>query len=271
MIRVAVGRQAVLRRMGSAAAHWMTRARLFTSEDEQAGRHIRRDNIWSEVKADLVALQHAKCAYCERRLGSAGVEWTVDHFRPKGAVRRRDALPAGACDVGGASAVGYYRLAYELENLLAACLPCNNAHKSDFFPTAQGRRLGSADPTELAGERPYLISPASQQDTDPEQAIGWRGPVPTPAGDGFTRQRALVTIDVLGLASREELIRERVLVLIGVWLAHSCGDSEVLDLLCDPTNQHAGCARRFRRLCQEQPAAAQAEYALLRRLVQAPG
>lgn len=271
MIRVLAEPQAILRRMGDQAANWLTRARLLTSELERAGRYVKLDAIWSEIKADLVELQHVKCAYCERILGSAGVEWSVDHFRPKGAVRYRDRLPGGVRDVGGASTVGYYLLAYDLGNLVATCLPCNTFHKSNYFPTAQPRRLNSTDPAQLVAEQPYLVNPVDHGDDDPEALIAWRGPVPTAAADGgFARDRALVTIDVLGLATREELVRERVLVLIGVWLAYRAGDQRALDRLCQPTGLHAACAREFRRLCELDPDVAKTEYELIQDLLSPP-
>jgi hypothetical protein len=270
VIRVLAGRQAILRRLGTMANSWAGRAHHMTEENRRAGRHVRNTNIWSELKDGLVELQQQKCAYCERRLGSAGIEWAVDHFRPKGRISARKSLLANATDVGGDSDVGYYLLAYDADNYVVACLTCS-ARKANGFPTGRDRRPHTADPAELAQENAYLINPADRLDLDPEHAIAWRGPIPTPGQvAGFDRLRALVTIDVLGLA-REDLVRDRILVILGVLLAHqgtAAGpDVAMLDALCGPASQHAGCARYFRRLCETDLQAAHAELANLRAIL----
>ena len=113
MIRISAGRDAILRGLGDDAGSWLGQARALTNENQLARRHQKREFLWSRTKTVLAALQGHLCAYCGRRLGDAGQDWTVDHFRPKGAVAACDILPAGAVDVGGRSATGYYLLAYE--------------------------------------------------------------------------------------------------------------------------------------------------------------
>ncbi|GLY44498.1 hypothetical protein Amsp01_105210 [Amycolatopsis sp. NBRC 101858] len=232
---------------------------MLTGQNERAGAHVTATPIWSEVRAVLARLQRGKCAYCERKLGSSGDEVTIDHFRPKGKIA---AWKGRAADVGGASRTGYFLLAYDPRNYLAACRRCNNKWKGSRFPTARSRRLDTAEADLLAEELPYLVSPADPEDIDPERLIGWDGPMPIPA-DPAGRDRALVTIDVLGLA-HEDLVKERQLVLRNVWLAHQNAQGEKPDVLakamlddwCSPASAHSACARRFRELCDENPAAA---------------
>jgi uncharacterized protein (TIGR02646 family) len=259
MIRLAIANRDLRERIEAVAADWFTRARLLTGRNADAREHVAASPIWSEVRAVLARLQRGKCAYCERKLGSSGDEVTIDHFRPKGGIT---AWHGRATDVGGASRTGYYLLAYDPHNYVAACWRCNNKWKGSRFPTAQPRRLDTAEAHVLAEELPYLVSPADPEDIDPEQLIGWDGPVPVPA-DPAERDRALVTIDVLGLA-HEDLVKERQLVLRSVWLAHRNAHGEnpevfakaMLDDLCSPASAHSSCARRFRALCDEDPAAA---------------
>jgi uncharacterized protein (TIGR02646 family) len=76
--------------------------------------------------ADLQALYHQKCAYCETD-PAAGSSLQVEHFRPKDKNNRvsKDSDDRHA----------YYWLAYEWSNLLLMCAKCNGA-KSDYFPLA---------------------------------------------------------------------------------------------------------------------------------------
>jgi uncharacterized protein (TIGR02646 family) len=114
------------------------------------------------VKSALIAMQHSKCCYCERRIGEAG---DVEHFRPKGSVCQ-DEYTAELVP-------GYYWLAYEWDNLLYACKECNQRHKGVLFPladpTKRVRSHKSAD--RVVDEASLLIDPSR---TDPEPLIGFR-------------------------------------------------------------------------------------------------
>ena len=45
------------------------------------------NNEWSDIKQAFIALQHSKCAFCEKPLEGV-IEQDVEHYRPKGAVVR---------------------------------------------------------------------------------------------------------------------------------------------------------------------------------------
>jgi 5-methylcytosine-specific restriction endonuclease McrA len=264
VIRIVTGRFRLLARLGADGALWEGEAHRATERNRALGRHeSRRDNLWSRLKPGLVDLQHGKCAYCESDLGSDGVDWTVDHHRPKAKVQAHPDLPERTVDVGGAAPTGYHLLAYDPDNFLGCCATCNKL-KDTYFPTAARRVLDTGDRAALREEKPYLLDPSDLDDPDPERLITWRGPIPLPAPglDEHDRRRALATIAVLGLF-REKLVKDRIYVLLGVYWAHRDGDTRRLDRLCAPDNRFSACARRFRELCETDPAAAQEEFDLM--------
>jgi hypothetical protein len=269
LIKIAIDEKAVAATVDKLVPTWRGRARDATEKNTIAGRHLKdRDGLWSEIKSVFVGRQNRKCGYCERMLGSSGIEWDMEHFRPKRRIRRWTSASPGVVDIGDASDVGYFRLAFDTRNYLVSCKPCNTIYKSDFFPTAAPRQLATDDPAVLGTESPYLINPADPDDIDPERLIGFAGMIPIPVAiSGSDRVRALVTIELLNLA-RPDLIRDRAEVIIGVWsaiqlLAHpTVKNQEIgqkhLEWLCSDGSRHANCARYFRRLWAEDPDAAQA-------------
>jgi len=109
-----------------------------------------------DVKRQLIADQHGKCAYCETRFGHSS-PGDVEHYRPKAGYRQAAASPV----IGP----GYYWLAYEWANLLFACEDCNRIRKRQLFPLRNdpvGRARTHHD--DLAREAPLLLNPA---ETDP--------------------------------------------------------------------------------------------------------
>ena len=272
MIRISAGRDAILRGLGDEAGSWLGQARALTNENHLARRHQKRESLWSRTKTVLAALQGHLCAYCGRRLGDAGQDWTVDHFRPKGAVAACDILPAGAVDVGGRSATGYYLLAYELANFLVVCAPCNRS-KADYFPTARPRQVDTADKAVLRTEEPLLLNPTDADDRDPALLLSWHGPLLLPAPDlpPYDHARAIATIHVLDL-NREEVLRDRAYVLHGMALSfdlppdHPLG-RPFLDGVRGPGSAHASCAIAFGALWETDEASARAIALQLSRLI----
>lgn len=113
-----------------------------------------------DVKKALAKIYNGKCAYCESKIGVASFV-QVEHYRSKKAVK----------DVKNHQ--GYYWLAYEWSNLLAACEQCNIA-KSTQFPI-KGQRIFSpsiqkanykATSDYLLAERPYLLNPEIDNPTE---------------------------------------------------------------------------------------------------------
>ncbi|MFB1298611.1 hypothetical protein ACAG24_024175 [Mycobacterium sp. pW049] len=245
---------------------WVQRAAELTQANRDAACHLESGNIWSKIKPVFVELQQKKCGYCERVLGSGAIEWDVEHFRPK---KKVDAWADGESirDIGGSDATGYYLLAYEPENYLASCKRCNSTFKSNYFPTAAPRMTSATEAADLRQEKAYLLDPADPEGLDPELAIRWKGIFPKCGQqDGFPGDQARTTIAILGLATRDDLLRERARTLFGVWLAFKAlrnGDQTAhadLDLLCSSHFPHASCARAFRQLCEDDFEAAADEY-----------
>src|ERR1043166_3748097 len=91
------------RRLVRPPKSWFDAAR---SQTERALRekssHAFDSGIYAhpQARAALEELFHHKCAYCETQ-ATAGFDWDVEHFRPKGRVLERADHP------------GYYWLAYE--------------------------------------------------------------------------------------------------------------------------------------------------------------
>jgi 5-methylcytosine-specific restriction endonuclease McrA len=217
-------------RIRTQKADWLNRAKTRTATFRQQGRYEEDSSIWSEVKVVYIRLQgNAKCAYCERKLEAeerGKGEQDVDHFRPKSQVKSWK-MPKSLADLGiKTSAVpnekrGYFLLSYHPFNYAAACKPCNSALKRDYFPIADAYNLIGEDPKQLKKEKPYLIYPIGDWDTDPEQLIRFHGVSPQPvAVKGYRRHRALVTIEFFELDNvnrRKNLIRERAVIIIALF------------------------------------------------------
>jgi hypothetical protein len=189
-------------------------------------------NEWSDVKDAYIELQSSKCAFCEKPL-EGKIEQDVEHFRPKGAVVAWPVPAALATEITRAGfkfvltpkgSKGYKYLAYHPLNYVTACKTCNSVRKKNYFPIAGRRRLGGRDPADLAVERPYLIYPLSDIDTDPERLIEFAAITPRPKAGlaAFDRLRARVTIAFFGLDDldgRKDLLIDRFETLEKVYLA----------------------------------------------------
>ncbi|WP_052007389.1 HNH endonuclease family protein [Burkholderia paludis] len=256
---------------------WVARAKKRTANFRAAGKYDEVSSIWSEVKSVYMRLQgESKCIYCERKLESEEyglIEQDVEHFRPKGSVRRWK-LSARLVAEGvtitdpGASAPGYHLLPYHLFNYSASCKPCNSTLKSDCFPIAGTYKFAGSNPTKLASEQPLLIYPLGDFDADPEALIKFQGVSPQPVdANGHNRHRALVTIEFFDLADpikRKNLFRERAQVITALWpqleaVSRNPGDALASDLVADYQSDkapHTNCARSFATLYhQDRPEA----------------
>lgn len=111
------------------------------------------------------------------------------------------------------------------------------------------------------GERPYLLNPLRKKD-DPQRFIEFIGLNPRPRKGLSTAEtrRAEVTIFLLGLHDREELMFERASVIRDVWMcrklaAASSDDAETLSIattakaaLCSKRSPHSNCANSYDQL-----------------------
>ena len=143
------------------------------------------------VKQALVAAQHGKCCFCEKKIGGEG---EVEHFRPKASFCQGDGSPL--------ERPWYYRLAYDWDNLQLACPICNQRFKKNYFPLADPAKRARNHRADLTQEKPLFINPAKE---DPARFIGFRQEVPYALRGN---KRAKETIKALGL-NRENLIEER--------------------------------------------------------------
>ena len=264
---------------------WRTRAASATALYRRAGRYgepddkywdIRRYGVppkpfWGEIKRVYMRLQKNKCAFCERKLTVRPQDHDVEHFRPKRLVMVWP--PPGTSPyifpTGGGLPEGYYLLAYHPLNYATACEHCNRGLKRSYFPIAATRLSGKDDPIHLRPERPLLIYPIGNIDTDPEALLGFKGIAPGPVNadpDSYENHRAQVTIDFFDLQYREELLRERADLVQSLYLALTYENSSRKELqniarrtIRERTAsgwQHANCARCFVALHRRDPAQA---------------
>src|SRR5579871_2914583 len=94
--------------------------------------------------------------------------------------------------------------------------------KSNYFPIAGTRIAGKDDPADLAAEKPLLIFPIGDKADDPCDLIRFDAQIPLPVSTdpgSYDYQRARVTIDFFELATREELLRERLRLICGLFVA----------------------------------------------------
>jgi len=228
MIRYPINLDELKNRIDKEKPSWRRRATTATNYYTSKGAYSEppKDTtapspFWAEIKWVYLDLQRRKCAYCERRPSSWAGDYAIEHFRPKSRVddwptvdHPKQASFAFASN-GGASQ-GYYLIAYHILNYTAACSQCNTRLKRNFFPIHSSRDIKTADPIALlSSEQPYLIYPLGNHDTDPENLIGFDGIIPCPktSSSSHDHRRAEVTIDLLGLQVREELLRERASIL----------------------------------------------------------
>jgi len=247
MIAYRIGFAELRGRIDAHKPGWMRRAAQATATLLASGG--KAASIWSEVKEVYMRLQGgSKCAYCERKMESLEVgkcEMDVEHFRPKGDVAAW--YPSGstvACAaLPGTGKRGYPALAYHLFNCSATCTPCNRTLKRDCFPVAGVYDFAGTDPRALlATEKPLLIYPLGDFDSDPESLITFHGASPQthPGATGHDRDRALVTIEFFGLddagGRRGNLYKERAVVILVLY--------PQLEKLSDPAASARAAAAR---------------------------
>ena len=188
------------------AGDWETRVnceRYEWSEDAYrsgAKKFNFKRNIYAHqaVKDALLRAQHKKCCYCESKF-RANSPGAVEHFRPKGAVRRESGE--------GRLYPGYYWLAYSWNNLLVSCERCNSSHKGSLFPLADERKRSRSHHDDIGVETPLFIDPSKE---DPRKHIRFER-----AAVAARTQKGRTTIAGLGLkrSDLEELRRDRLALI----------------------------------------------------------
>lgn len=254
--------------------NWLRKAKERTARILSLGRYEEATAIWSKVKPVYMKLQHDKCVFCEQRLegGVYGpVTWDLEHFRPKSAVAawpdatRRPELVYQ--NLGTASDVGYYWLAYDLENYAASCKVCNTIFKLNWFPIAKDRALTATD--NLKKEEALLCYPLGDTDENPENLITFLLTTAVPKHQtGVLNLRGRVIIDFFGLNKRDNIHRDRAQMIgaIGTLLlerdrgAATPAALRILEHLSEPHIPHAGCVRAFKKLWADDAVAARRGY-----------
>ena len=177
------------------------------------------DTLYRAYKAYLFAAFDHKCAYCETLI-SAAQPGDVEHYRPKNRVTDALLKPIKAYYDGRGEVdhLGYFWLAYEWDNLLFSCTDCNRYRrhpdgkgygKADRFPV-DGIR--ACCPGEEAQETALLLDPTRD---DPNAHFIFHS-------DGTIQGRTRAgetTIELLGLNTREHLVRERRWRYAAAWRA----------------------------------------------------
>jgi hypothetical protein len=287
MIRYKVTKKNLEKLIEAESPKWLESASLKTAGFKKLKRYKetgKKGANWRSVVKVYMNIQRNKCAYCERKLegGDAGtIEHDIEHFRPKSKVRgwptaklKKELQLDYKFTTGEASDVGYYLLPYNIFNYITSCKVCNTIFKSDYFPISGKKRLTDSDDfKKLKTEKPFLLYPLGSIDVDPQKVITFQGMIPIAvAAEGKANYyRARVTIDFFRLGvAREDLIRERALVIKALYLAYQNRNSRnrvnredallTIDMALSDSAPHANCARSFYSTCRDDPPMARKYY-----------
>lgn len=252
---------------------WLDKAKKLTKElKNKPTKKIAPQ--WSEIKSVYTKRQHGKCAFCERLLGAhelTSVEFDVEHFRPKNAVKAWPATNIIAelkltADFPRSSGKGkgYRFLAYHHLNYASSCKTCNSRLKANFFPIAGKHDFTGDDPVKLQKrEQPYLVYPLGDFDDDPEEVISFQGYMAVPHPKPLTpyhHDRGRVTIaffrlneerdDILELRAKqlEDLFTKLELIEAGTSKTRRKELWDDIQRLKDEASHHAGCVRSLLNL-----------------------
>jgi hypothetical protein len=144
------------------------------------------------VKKALKKAQHNKCCFCEKdQVDEYGA---VEHYRPKAGYKIDKSEKELAKP-------GYYWLAYNWDNLLFVCGPCNTTYKQNFFPLQDELQRCKSHKDPITRETPLLLDPCGNK--DPRDHIFFQNQFPM-YKDAFGQR----TIELCGL-DRDELNDQR--------------------------------------------------------------
>lgn len=293
MIRYDIPLADLLAAIDAESPNWRTRAaertKLFRdlgkyAEEwtDPAGTKHNLEPFWSEVKPVYMRFQRNKCIYCETRLEgqqSGVIQWDLEHFRPKGNVRRwphANGPHHYDFGTGDAHPSGYYLLAYHPGNYAAACKTCNSPYKSDYFPIRAVRVSGKEHPADYTAEDAFLVYPIGSDDADPEDLIAFDGAeaIPLHPTDPVEGTRARIIIDFLGL-NRDALQYGRAWHLrYNVWPNYRMamdGDADalkILDIFKSKRAPYTNCVRCFVALCDTDRAEAEKHLPIFENIIE---
>lgn len=128
-------------------------------------------SVWGPFKDNFVSAFGDKCWYSE--VPRINTDFNVDHFRPKGAVKKEKRIYATQIINGLAEKhTGYWWLAFEPKNYRYACQyanqPRDNGGKHDFFPLLdeKARIWNMCTWSAHATESPKLLDPCNLNDVE---------------------------------------------------------------------------------------------------------
>ncbi|MCP4351471.1 MAG: hypothetical protein GY795_38895 [Desulfobacterales bacterium] len=199
---------------------WFETARKATTlAIAEQGNHIPEESVYRHprLRTALEKLFHEKCAYCETKI-TAGSDWDVEHFRPKGSVAENSSHP------------GYYWLTYEWTNLYLSCPHCNQRRKDkprwndpttagvkgkgDQFPLESEETRAISHLNDINLEKPLLLDPCTDR---PEDHLSFD--VMGQISDVNDSRKGITSINVFHLArrrlhdARREIVNETVVFL----------------------------------------------------------
>ena len=153
-----------------------------------------------EAYRDREGMFKGKCAFCEQSI-VGNQHGDIEHFRPKAAVQDENWQPVTRMASGADEEhPGYYWLAYDWQNLLLACISCNQVAigrewgKGNRFPVA-GTHAWSHD--DESDEQPLLLNPAIDEPSEHMTLDGQTGVLIE------LSERGRATIAILGLNKRD--------------------------------------------------------------------
>lgn len=268
MIRYDITEAQLENLVGAEAPTWFTKAAARTTKHQNAGKFTTKSPDWGDVKEVFLAVQHSKCAYCERKLegGDFGlIEHDIEHYRPKNKVPvwpNSTAIGDGITytfDTGDELDNGYFLLAHNIFNYVTSCKTCNSILKKNFFPIDDNRIEDELAVKEYDDEKSLIPLPVGDRGIRPETVIEFVGILAIPSFQtGFRHRMGRVTIDFFRLNARDRLREERAKRIVDLALALKFRDMtagadrqfavDSIDRMTSPRESHTSCARAFKDL-----------------------
>jgi len=142
---------------------------------------------WKDLLAWLLGFSSGKCWYSEAR--DCVQYWEVEHFRPKGAVKKS----VGLCNKGG-----YWWLVFDWQNYRVAGQVINRK-KSSYFPLREGTFVADSKDKPHKDETPYFLDPTDENDCELVFFDETGSLVPKPGADDWEVERVAQTRDRFNL------------------------------------------------------------------------
>jgi len=244
--------KAVLKEIKKEEKDWFKKAKYLIDQVEKTDPKNRAkiinktssQKLWKELKPYFEKASNKKCWYCESRQSRS--DKSVDHFRPKGAVRD-DTL----------GHAGYWWLAFEPDNYRYSCTFCNSRRKSeeteggkwDFFPLEDDSKRLKEGSKNYSGEGALLIDPCNSNEP------GWlwfneSGAVTSkyPKDEKPGRYRRVMKSIELYHLDHPDLIEER--LIIAERMSDLIDEGEELEKACD-ADINTGAAGELKKIKEQ--------------------